>query len=248
MDNQIVSDFLVKSRQATNLKELKEIFESALKSMGFEFWAYQIVPPSHTQEKPPVIIANYPEEWVAHYVEQSYNKIDTVIIEGPKQPLPFQWSSLNQQTQMSVKQKEFFNEASEYGLRDGLGIPIPSAYGDGYSMASMSSQAEPEELEKLLKSYGSHIHLMSLTYHLLAKDLIELDRITDGKPLKLTPREIESLQWTAKGKSAWDIGKILGISDNAVKFYLANTRTKLGVTSTREAAIRAAILGLIDPP
>ena len=64
---------------------------------------------------------------------------------------------------------------------------------------------------------------------------------------KLTPRERECLQWTARGKSTWEISHILNCSEAVVNFHMKNIRTKLGVNSRRAAAVIATQLGLIDP-
>lgn len=70
----------------------------------------------------------------------------------------------------------------------------------------------------------------------------------ESTPLRLTPRELECLQWCALGKSTWDIGQLLNISEAAVNFHMTNIRTKCGVNSRRQAATKAIQLGLIRPP
>ena len=64
---------------------------------------------------------------------------------------------------------------------------------------------------------------------------------------QLTPRERECLNWTARGKSTWEISHILSCSEAAVNFHVKNIRAKFGVNSRRAAAVIAAQLGLIDP-
>ncbi|HEX2520404.1 MAG TPA: helix-turn-helix domain-containing protein [Castellaniella sp.] len=58
----------------------------------------------------------------------------------------------------------------------------------------------------------------------------------------LTKREHDCLYWAAHGKTSWEIGQILGISERTVNFHIANTCDKLAVR-TRQAAITAAIRG-----
>ena len=63
----------------------------------------------------------------------------------------------------------------------------------------------------------------------------------------LTPREIEVLTLVARGKSDWSIGIILGVSENTAKFHVANIRRKLNAGNRIEAAVRAALAGVINP-
>lgn len=70
----------------------------------------------------------------------------------------------------------------------------------------------------------------------------------DTVPLRLTPRELECLQWCALGKSTWEIGQLLGISEAAVNFHMTNIRNKSGVSSRRLAVDKAIRLGLLRSP
>jgi DNA-binding CsgD family transcriptional regulator len=60
-------------------------------------------------------------------------------------------------------------------------------------------------------------------------------------------REKSCLSWTALGKSSWEIGQILSISENTVVFHIKNAMRKLGVSNRTLAAVKAVRLGIIDP-
>lgn len=64
----------------------------------------------------------------------------------------------------------------------------------------------------------------------------------------LSSRERSCLGWAAQGKSSWDIGAILAISENTVNFHIKNAMRKLQTTSRTVAAIKAMQLGLIPAP
>lgn len=53
----------------------------------------------------------------------------------------------------------------------------------------------------------------------------------------LSPREYQCLEWSARGKSAGEIGTILGIAERNARFHLDNARAKLGVRSLRQAIV-----------
>lgn len=58
--------------------------------------------------------------------------------------------------------------------------------------------------------------------------------------LPLTNREQECLQWASQGKTSWEIGKILGITERTANFHINNACRKLSVRS-RQAAIAIAL-------
>jgi DNA-binding NarL/FixJ family response regulator len=62
----------------------------------------------------------------------------------------------------------------------------------------------------------------------------------------LTDREIEALTWVARGKSSADIAILMHVSERTVNFHVNNCIRKLGVATRVQAAIRCAVLGLIE--
>jgi DNA-binding CsgD family transcriptional regulator len=65
---------------------------------------------------------------------------------------------------------------------------------------------------------------------------------------QLSPREKQCLGWAARGKSSWDIAKIMRITEHTVNFHLKNAMKKLNTSSRTVAAIKAVQLRLIEPP
>ncbi len=55
----------------------------------------------------------------------------------------------------------------------------------------------------------------------------------------LTERELTCLRWAAVGKTSWEMGVILGLTERTVNFHVHNACQKLGVHG-RQAAITVA--------
>ncbi|WP_207459346.1 response regulator transcription factor [Azospirillum sp. SYSU D00513] len=68
-----------------------------------------------------------------------------------------------------------------------------------------------------------------------------------GNGVRLTERESEALTWSARGKSSTDIAVLIGVTDRTVNFHIDNAIRKLGVATRIQAAVKAALLGLIKP-
>ncbi len=64
--------------------------------------------------------------------------------------------------------------------------------------------------------------------------------------VRLTQREKECLEWSARGKTAWEVGRILGISVRTVNNHLSNSFKRLSVTNRSEAIAKSIKEGLID--
>jgi LuxR family quorum sensing-dependent transcriptional regulator len=63
---------------------------------------------------------------------------------------------------------------------------------------------------------------------------------TRKRPYSLTAREIEVLEWVARGKSAWEIGEILKITKRTVDEHVHSAVRKIGVAN-RTHAVAVAI-------
>lgn len=66
------------------------------------------------------------------------------------------------------------------------------------------------------------------------------------RPATFTHRQLECLTWVQEGKSATDIGAILGLSPRTVEGHLAKICAAFGVRTRIQAVLKAKELGLLD--
>lgn len=64
-------------------------------------------------------------------------------------------------------------------------------------------------------------------------------------PKQITKRQLQCLAWVQEGKSATDIGGILGLSGRTVEKHLIKLCGHLGVKTRVQAVVRARELGLL---
>jgi HD-GYP domain-containing protein (c-di-GMP phosphodiesterase class II) len=67
------------------------------------------------------------------------------------------------------------------------------------------------------------------------------------RPAGLTPREIEVLQWVARGETNKEVANRLGISPRTVGHHLAHAFEKIGVSTRAAAGLFAVEHGLLGP-
>lgn len=63
----------------------------------------------------------------------------------------------------------------------------------------------------------------------------------------LSRREIQCLQWLAAGKTLSEAATILGISERTLRFHVNNAKQKLGVSTTIQTVVAAALEYGFDP-
>ncbi|WP_281508179.1 LuxR family transcriptional regulator [Pseudomonas sp. TNT3] len=66
--------------------------------------------------------------------------------------------------------------------------------------------------------------------------------------ISLTNREAEVLQWSAAGKSSWEIAQIVNCTEAGVNYHFNNIRRKFGTSSRWTAVVKALEQGLIHLP
>jgi DNA-binding CsgD family transcriptional regulator len=69
---------------------------------------------------------------------------------------------------------------------------------------------------------------------------------TPPRQHSLTSREVECLCWCAEGKSYWETGSILGISERTVSFHMERVRSKLRAGNNAHAVALAYRIGALS--
>jgi DNA-binding response OmpR family regulator len=78
--------------------------------------------------------------------------------------------------------------------------------------------------------------------------LAHIARLDVWRPLvNLNSREIETLTWSARGKTSDEIAQILDLTKRTVDFHLDSARAKLGVATRTQAVVTAVTGRLIEP-
>jgi len=216
--------------------------------LGVDYWFYALDLPVVKDQPSELRIGNYPESWVRHYFENEYIRIDPVISHCQDHAVPLIWQDAVDRTRRLLdptaqRVRQMFGEASEFGLCAGLSIPL---HGPGVSwglMSYASRQLRSRQLQRLLPD----LHVLAHYVHEAARRFL-LDRPGPVDVPALTRRERECLTWAAEGKTSWEIGQMLKISERTTIFHLQNAIHKLGVSGRQAAVARAVSYGLIVSP
>lgn len=189
--------------------------------------------PSHT-----IINLSYPSEWVDLYVKERFDMFDPTAKEFRLRPgLQFWSDSLRKHGDGEAVVKR----ATDFGLREGYTFGARSYHGDQSSLFSFSTKASKREprTEFILASVIPH-------FHQALERILRTSNPRETSDIQLSHREIEVLKWTKAGKTRWEISVILSISDETVKWYMANILKKLKATNKAQAIAIALEKGLIS--
>lgn len=246
MEGSIVrlSDFIDESNRADSTHSIRALMERAAGDFGFDKYAYCALT-GHDRydagDNPaPAVAHNFPASWIDYYFEHGYQHKDPVVLLAPEMERPFLWNGLGEAYDLDRAQETLMRQAGESGLKDGVGVPLHGprsnvclvtfAAGDGHP----DPGAEMPKLEVLAAQFHS-------AYSTVGRS--ENNRRTS---VALSMRERDCLHWIARGKSSWDIGMILNISENTVNYHLRNAFDKLDSNTRTLAVVKALRYGLIS--
>lgn len=238
---EIVSDL----NSAKTLNELNDIFEKTKRIIPFSkalyCCKYRVKNNGNFQYT--IINLSYPSEWMENYVKNEYHLVDPVYLRNMTEFGLQRWKDTYKKI---TPPQDFASGAADCGLNDGFTFGLPDTKGHFASLFSMAEgDLEYNEREKsLLKILYPVFHncLSRLTPSLALKPGLYGKIETDSM---ITERELEVLKWIGEGKSNWDIGTILTISEDTVKFHIKNLIRRLSVVNRTHLVSTALAMKLI---
>jgi LuxR family transcriptional activator of conjugal transfer of Ti plasmids len=230
----IFQSFIDGLANSTDAASLRATMVTAATRLDVPCFAYLALP--GRPRGMPQLISTYPSAWTAHYLKQHYERFDPVIVVALQATEPFEWGMGTVRTATPI-QRQLFEEASRFGIRCGFTIPIHDPRGP-VAAVTFASDARHGAFSHAIERQSRILQLMAMYFHAHARRTLAPDRIVDG--VSLSPREHECLAWAARGKTAWEIGRILGVSRRTAAFHLENAKAKLGVHSICQAVARLA--------
>jgi LuxR family quorum-sensing system transcriptional regulator CciR len=238
----LLEEFINLSNNVTSVDELFELMQLALQAIGINQIVFSLMTNHVALNKPAGhgLLVNYPEDWMKYYAEQGYETLDPVRHAMFAATGPFAWDNLLDKLVLTKRQKTFFGEAADAGLRIGFGIPLRGPRGAlaGFGLASNTRDLNFDQ------NALSYMNLVAQQFYQVYHSLESVAQ--DDNVVYLSDREREILQWSANGKSREDIGTILGITKNTVDFHLRNIYRKFDTNNITVAVLTALHNGLIQ--
>ncbi len=118
----------------------------------------------------------------------------------------------------------------------------------GYILKNTPSRRLHDELRRLMQGEAPLSGLMAQRILLEFRELKQNPHSEIDKDEALTRREIEILEYVARGDTNTEIASTLNISENTVKLHLKNILEKLHLRNRIQAAVFAVKQGLVKGP
>jgi LuxR family quorum-sensing system transcriptional regulator SolR len=226
--------------RASNADELRVEMSKFARDMGFEHFAYALTVKVPSVKAQQYFINGFPEPWLDRYLKAGYFKVDPIVHHAETSTMPAIWTD---DAFHDGKSQEFWEEAQAFGLSAGLSFAVHEQPGVTGIFSLARDRALDLQGQDLAALVGRAQMFASLLHHAVAR--IDLPKLLPEQGAPLTPRERECIRWTADGKTAWEIGRILSIAERTVVFHINNVIQKLGAANKTQAIVRAVAFKLV---
>lgn len=225
--------------EARSADELRERIIAFGEDLGFERVAATTVVERPFGSTDFISIHNIPEQYLPLSSSPVRAERDPVVQHCKRSTVPIIWS---QGTYVSRGLGEQWEEQEPFGFANGIALALHLPQGRHFLFGVNRCERlpySPAETTQLLAT----VQLFAVHACEAALKLLAPAEAPDAP--SLTPRELECLRWTMEGKTAWEVGSILGISERTAVLHVNNAAHKLNCVSKHQAVIKAMRLGLI---
>lgn len=187
-----------------------------------------------------IAIDNAPAAYRDVFEDETNGLRDPVMQHCKRKSVPIIW---DQTTYISAGQSDMWEVQARYGYRTGICLALHLPEGRHFLLGVDRDQPLPNGSQELTRMVAD-LQLFAV----LAQDAalrVLLPAVPDASAVSLTPRELESLRWTMEGKTAWEVGNILGITERTAVLHLNNATHKLDCVNKHQAVLKALRLKLI---
>lgn len=245
-----ISDVLASLENLDSVESFAKLLGRSCEALGYGTYAYTSLNTetilrsklSDTVDDM-MVVTNLDPSWMEHYIKENYSVSDPVVMDAIKARQPIVWTEDYRFDTLSSDEAQMMADAHEFGIERGLAVPVHGPSGE-LGMLCVYADMQDQDFQSHVDATKHELLLIANYAHSAAQT--KLQRAGAPKPILLTDREVEILRWTAEGKTAWEIGSILTISERTVNFHLQNAMVKFGVHNKTHAAAKAMSYGMLS--
>jgi DNA-binding CsgD family transcriptional regulator len=208
--------------------------------LGFDTFSATVVIDHMLGEAEFITVDNTPRAYKDFFRNRQSGRADPVMQHCKRQSVPIIW---DQTTYVSKGLGEKWEEQARFGISNGVALALHMPEGRHFFIGVERDRpvpADPGELTRMVADLQLFaVHAQDAALRILVPSP------ADPSVPSLTPRELEALRWTMEGKTAWEVGDVLGIAERTAVLHVNNATHKLGCVNKHQAVLKALRLGLL---
>lgn len=222
---------------------IKNFLKKEIEKYGNFRFSYLLLDKKNNKSNP-LIISDYPEEWVKFYKENELHKIDPVIIAARKYVSPLSWDD-DRILGIKMSDPKVFLLSKKYNIINGYTFIL---HDNNYLLATLNLYSDTitlTEFEEQVNQNKANIQMTLMITHEKIISLYNAEIFSKKNKTSFTFRENEIIYWAGEGKTYSEIAIILNVKEVTIKYHMRNITEKLGVLNAKHAIKLSIELGLI---
>lgn len=226
--------------KSQDLAAFREEVVAFTRQLGFQTVSATVVIDHMLGEAEFITVDNTPQAWKDTFANRTNWRRDPVMQHCKRQSVPIIW---NQLTYEREGLGDMWEEQALFGYRTGIALALHLPEGRHFFMGIDRDRPVPSDAGELTRIVADLQLFAVFAQDAALRILAPASRDPDTP--SLTPRELETLRWTMEGKTAWEVGRVLGITERTVALHVNNATHKLGCVNKHQAVLKALRMGLI---
>lgn len=223
-----VEEFSRISRVVEDRDQLRQAFGQTVRVLGFDHFALQ-------GEGARLLLADLPANWIFRPDPER----DIVFAAAARSLSPFLWSDIPRLTPLAAADARAVEAAPPgfavplHGSPFSSGLAVPPGLAQARGFVGCCSFLVRKGAVLPAESFAAAHYVAALALEAAHR----VDRVQPVRP-RLTPRQRDCMVLAAQGKSDWEIGKLLGISESTVHKHIEDAKRRFGVSTRIQLVVR----------
>lgn len=242
MTGRMLQDDYLEVMQAKTLSDFSSHLVRFAEQLEFKFVSALVVTdksPTHSEFQ---TIDNTPSEYLETYRDLLAARRDPVMQHCKQAAVPIIW---DQETYVSRGAGEFWECQAQHGYSTGIAMALHMPGGRHFFLGVDRDKPLSKNARTLTRIVADlqlfAVHAQDAAFRILGAPPPRTAEVPS-----LTPRELEALKWTMEGKTAWEVGTIMSISERTAVLHLQNAMHKLACVNKHQAVLKALRFGLLS--
>ncbi len=239
IERNLIFEAIEEIGKLTSLPSVATRFANTMEQLGFTTLGINGLPPPGEDADPVILAESTPEGFRDFYIHERFYSIDHICAHARVSYEPFRYSDAPYDQTKSRDHERFVQGLHTFGM--GMGVIVPVGRPANVPACVWLAGEDPN----LDNDAMTATQLVSL-FAASKADALYHSRGLAPQTSSLSSREREVLQWICAGKTSWEIGAILGLTERMINKIIGEAMVKLDAVTRTQAVVNAIRLGDIE--
>jgi LuxR family quorum-sensing system transcriptional regulator CciR len=221
--------------------DLAAAMQAASYQLGFQYFALSHHVDFAATDGAAIQLHNYPCQWADYYERNALGISDPVHRASHVTSIGFCWSRIAEMIPLTAQDRRILAMGREQGIGAGFTVPahVPGEARGSCSFASEAGRPIPVNELPMAQLAGA------FAFESARRLWVKRGHRSHPPPAVLTDRQRDCVLWIARGKTDWETGQILGVTEETVARHVKQACARYGVSKRTSLVIRALFDGTL---